>query len=63
MAPVSVMIPSLAAHTDSTGNMTPQEELALRRQQLAKREGLPGYKANVEALKARIAELEAQINE
>jgi hypothetical protein len=41
--------------------MTPQEELELRRRQLAAREGRPGMKANVEALKARIAELEAQI--
>lgn len=39
--------------------MTPQEELALRREQLAARENKPGYKANVEALKQRIAELEA----
>jgi hypothetical protein len=41
--------------------MTPQEELELRQRQLAAREGRSGFKANVEALKARIAELEAQI--
>ena len=41
--------------------MTPEEELVLRKQQLAAREGRSGFKSNVEALKARIAELEAQI--
>jgi len=60
MAPVSVMIPYLAAHTDSGGNMTREEELADLKAKLAKRENQPGYKDNVEALKARIAELEAQ---
>jgi hypothetical protein len=40
--------------------MTPQEELEQRRRELAAREGRPGYKANVEALKRRIAELEAE---
>ena len=39
--------------------MTVQEELALRKAQLAARVNLAGYKANVEALKARIAKLEA----
>lgn len=42
--------------------MTPQEELDLRRAQLAKRDGVAGYKANAEELRKRIAELEAQIN-
>jgi hypothetical protein len=42
--------------------MTPEEELELRRNQLQAREGKPGYQDNVEALKARIAELEAEIN-
>jgi hypothetical protein len=41
--------------------MTPQEELKLRKEQLRNRQGKAGYAANVEALKARIAELEAQI--
>ena len=41
--------------------MTPEEELELRRKQLSAREGKSGFKSNVEALKARIAELEAQI--
>jgi hypothetical protein len=41
--------------------MTPEEELALRKEQLRRRQGKPGYSANVDALKARIAELEAQI--
>ena len=41
--------------------MMPEEELALRKQQLQARDGKPGYKANVEDLKRRIAELEAQI--
>lgn len=41
--------------------MTVQEELALRRQQLKAREGKAGFADNVAALKARIAELEAQI--
>jgi len=36
-----------------------EEELADLKVKLAKREGQPGYKANVEALKQRIAELEA----
>ena len=38
------------------------EELELRRKQLASREGRPGFKANVESLKRRIAELEEQLN-
>lgn len=37
--------------------MTPQEELARLQSKLAAREGQSGYKANVEAIKARIAEL------
>ena len=46
--------------------MSPQEELALRRQQLDARtnpdgRNVYGYRANVAALKQRIAELEAQI--
>lgn len=40
--------------------MTSQDELALRRTQLAAHDGKPGYKQNVEDLKRRIAELEAQ---
>jgi hypothetical protein len=43
--------------------MSPQEELAQRRAQLNARQGKPGYSDNVNALKARIAELEAQIGE
>lgn len=43
--------------------MTAQEELDLRRRQLAAREGVYGYKANCEDLKKRIAELEGQTNE
>jgi hypothetical protein len=39
--------------------MSVQEELELRRRQLAQREDQPGFKENVAALKARIAELEA----
>lgn len=39
----------------------PEDELEQRREQLAAREGKPGYGENVKALKARIAELEAQI--
>lgn len=35
-------------------------ELENLKAKLAKRENQPGYKDNVEALKARIAELEAQ---
>lgn len=42
--------------------MTPEEELELRRKQLSSRENKPGFKANVEALKRRIAELEEQVN-
>ncbi|MDB5584319.1 MAG: hypothetical protein JWR80_9495 [Bradyrhizobium sp.] len=41
--------------------MTAQDELDLRRQQLAAREGKSGYSANCEDLKKRIAELEGQI--
>lgn len=41
--------------------MSPQEELALRRQQLDARDRKAGYQSNVAALKQRIAELEAQI--
>lgn len=37
--------------------MTELEDL---KRKLAAREGKPGYRANVEALKQRIAELEAQ---
>lgn len=40
--------------------MTPQEELELYRAYLEARTGKPGYKQNVEDLKRRIAELEAQ---
>lgn len=36
------------------------DELVILRRKLAAREGKPGYAANVEAIKARIAELEAQ---
>lgn len=36
------------------------DELALRREQLRAREGKAGLSDNVEALKRRIAELEAQ---
>jgi hypothetical protein len=35
-------------------------ELAKRKRQLLAREGQTGYKRNVEALKARIAQLEAK---
>ena len=42
--------------------MTPQEELALIIAKIAKRENSYGYAANLIALKARKAELEAQIN-
>lgn len=41
--------------------MTIEEELELRQKQLAAREGKAGYGANVEAIKARIVELEALI--
>ena len=41
--------------------MTPQEELDLRKAQFAAREGKSGYSQNVEDLKRRIAELEAEI--
>lgn len=40
--------------------MTPQEELAALREKLAKRRDRPGFAANVKAIEARIAELEAQ---
>ena len=43
--------------------MTPEEELALRKEQLKARDGKAGYKTNVEALKQRIAELEAQLGQ
>lgn len=43
--------------------MTPEEELALRKEQLAAREGQYGFEQNCQDLKRRIAELEAQINE
>lgn len=39
--------------------MTREEELARRKAELKAREGRIGFAANVEALKARIAELEA----
>jgi hypothetical protein len=39
--------------------MTVQEELELRRAQLAARDGHAGYKQTCEDLKKRIAELEA----
>jgi BMFP domain-containing protein YqiC len=42
--------------------MTPEEELALRKEQLAASKNQYGYRDRVEALKARIAELEAQLN-
>ena len=42
--------------------MDPKEELALRKDQLRTRERKPGFAANIAALKARIAELEAQVN-
>jgi hypothetical protein len=40
--------------------MSHDEELAALRAKLKAREGKGGYSANVEAIKARIAELEAQ---
>lgn len=40
--------------------MAPQEELAALKAKLRAREGKPGFKANVEAIKARIAELEGK---
>ncbi len=40
--------------------MTVEEELAALRAKLKARDGKPGFKANVEAIKAKIAELEAQ---
>lgn len=40
--------------------MTKAEEIAALREKVRAREGIAGFKANVEALKARIAELEAQ---
>lgn len=43
--------------------MSPQEELELRHNQLAAREGKPGYGDNVKDLKRRIAELEAEIGQ
>lgn len=39
--------------------MTREEELEALKAKLQAREGKPGFAANVEALKARIAELEA----
>ena len=41
--------------------MTPQEELELRRRQLAASEGKHGLRDRCEALRARIIELEAEI--
>ncbi len=41
--------------------MRAEEELELRRRQLAAREGREGYGANVAEIKRRIAELEQQI--
>lgn len=43
--------------------MTAREELDRRRAQLAAREGQHGYKENVAALRARIAELEKIIGD
>lgn len=40
--------------------MPRQEEIAALRDKVRAREGIAGFKANVEALKARIAQLEAQ---
>ncbi len=39
--------------------MTRQEEIAALKAKLKARDGKPGFTANVEMLKARIAELEA----
>ena len=41
--------------------MTPQDELADCQEMLTARENRPGYAANVAAIKARIAELQAII--
>ena len=43
--------------------LTPSEELELRKRQLRARDGKAGYKANCEALRARIAELEKEISD
>jgi hypothetical protein len=40
--------------------MTRDEELAALKAKLKAREGRPGFKLNIEELKARIAKLEAQ---
>lgn len=40
--------------------MTRDEELAALKAKLSAREGRPGFKANVEALRERIAQLEAE---
>lgn len=37
--------------------MTREEEIAVLERKLAAREGQPGFKENVEAIKARLAEL------
>lgn len=41
--------------------MTPQEQLAALKAKLKAREGRPGFGANVEDLRARIARLEQEI--
>lgn len=43
----------------TSNEMGLEMELKYREQQLRARDGKPGYKANCEALKARIAELKA----
>jgi hypothetical protein len=43
----------------TTEPLAPAEELESLRRKLDKRQDEPGYSANVEAIKARIAELEA----
>jgi hypothetical protein len=40
--------------------MTREEEIAALRLKLKQREGRQGYKANCEAIRAKIAELEAE---